>query len=425
MTASYGIGGVYVPGIGCVQRIGEVLNPSRSPTRGEILVTEHDTLVTHASRDHHGSSSEGLPSQAPIRANGTSIKPLLYWGFFSVMMLSIASTLINNTQFSAMEHGLSKALQADVQTYAQSNPEALSIALQQLAQQHPSLTPRDEAVINSSQEALKRYQMLYSTHTNQIKGLTDQLAASSGIALTMAGITIALGLAIATYIGRKLAGQINHLSSLMHRISKHDYPDEVEPFGKVGLELARIYDAVRIFNESSQIVEALRRNEEQMRQQKTAELKANLRDISSMLDQQIVKVFEKIQSDQKLTLLAADQIEALSKNLKNAASDTSYTMQAATSQTDQVMIATQELSQQIQEIATGARDSKKLSDQAVEKAQESNNRVRSLEKLANSIGDVVNLIQDIASKTNLLALNATIEASRAGEAGRGFAVVAS
>lgn len=46
-------------------------------------------------------------------------------------------------------------------------------------------------------------------------------------------------------------------------------------------------------------------------------------------------------------------------------------------------------------------------------------------KSASRIGDVVNLINEIASHTSLLALNATIEAARAGESGRGFAVVAS
>lgn len=90
-----------------------------------------------------------------------------------------------------------------------------------------------------------------------------------------------------------------------------------------------------------------------------------------------------------------------------------------------VASATEQLVGSIREITGQVVHSSTVTRRAVETGEEAKTTIQSLSDTVGRIGEVAQMIADIAGQTNLLALNATIEAARAGEAGKGFAVVAS
>lgn len=91
----------------------------------------------------------------------------------------------------------------------------------------------------------------------------------------------------------------------------------------------------------------------------------------------------------------------------------------------------EELNSTVQLTAKHAHDAADLSQESKTSAENGDREVqhliKSMDKISSSskkIGEIINVIDDIAFQTNLLALNAAVEAARAGEQGRGFAVVA-
>ena len=117
-------------------------------------------------------------------------------------------------------------------------------------------------------------------------------------------------------------------------------------------------------------------------------------------------------------LSSAKEMQATAQILSVAAEETSQ-------QSIVVAAATEELTSAVCEISRQLSESMTVVNVAVSEASNSDKMVTGLIESAEKIGNVSNVVAQIAGQTNLLALNATIEAARAGDAGKGFAVVAS
>jgi len=169
---------------------------------------------------------------------------------------------------------------------------------------------------------------------------------------------------------------------------------------------------------------AARAERERDRERADAEREAAMLDLATRYEESVATLARQL--DEAISALATvtGNISQINANARNRAQHVLDLAIGTTESVEAVASATGALKQAASNIAAEAHEQVAIGNAAREAGVNGLVSLSALAQQTSHIGEIVRLIQDLASQTGLLSLNATIEAARAGEAGRGFAVVA-